>query len=447
MTHNSKPAALLESLISRAKSLGADAADAVFFDSSETRSASRKGVPETIELAESSITGLRVWVGKRQALASSTDLSSRAINELAERVVSMARVSTEDADSRLAPAARLASSIPKLDIFDGTEPTPAWLEQQCREAEETALAVKGITNSEGAEAAYSTYSATLATSGGFTQSYQSSHFSVSVSVLAGTGTNMERDYEFASCRHRADLPAAAGIGKEAAARTLRRLNPRKVNTASVPVIFDPRVSRSLLSCFSGAINGSAIARGTSFLKDALGKPVFAGAVNIMDDPHRLRGLSSRPFDGEGVAGRRIALVENGVLKSWLLDVRTANKLQLETTGHASRGAGSPPSPGSSNLYMEPGGDSPAALIGSVKSGFYVTETFGMGINLVTGDYSQGASGFWIENGKLAYPVSEVTIAGQLKDMFTQATPANDLEFRYGTNAPTLHIARMTVAGT
>jgi PmbA protein len=225
------------------------------------------------------------------------------------------------------------------------------------------------------------------------------------------------------------------------------LNPRKVASCAAPVIFDPRVGRGLLSCFAGAINGASVARGTSFLKDSLGKSLFAPNIRIIDDPHQKRGLASRPFDGEGVAGKRIELVENGVLKTWLLDVRTANKLQLETTGHASRGAASPPSPSSTNLYMEPGKDSPAALMRGIRSGFYVTETFGMGINLVTGDYSQGASGFWIENGELAYPVSEVTIAGQLKDMFAQIRPANDLEFRYALNAPTLLVERMTVAGT
>lgn len=258
---------------------------------------------------------------------------------------------------------------------------------------------------------------------------------------------MERDYDYSSTRWRSDLASAESIGKNAASRALSRLNPRRVPTCDVPVVFDPRVSRSLLSAFAGAINGANIARGTSFLKADMGKALFAPNINIIDDAHIPRGLASRPFDAEGVSGGKRALVENGVLTSWLLDVRTANRLGLATTGHASRGVGSGPSPSSTNLYMQAGNDSPNALLAGIKSGFYVTETFGMGVNLITGDYSQGASGFWIENGEVTYPVSEVTIAGHLREMFTRAIPADDLTFRYATNAPTLRIDTMTVAGT
>lgn len=450
MTNNPEPIALLQDVLSRVRKQGADAADAVMFHSADVQISTRRLKPESIERSESAAVGLRAWVGKKQAVVSSTDTSPKALAELAERVVSMARVSTEDPDSGLAPDALLAAEFPALDLCDGGEPETEWLMQQCRECEESALSVPGITNSEGADAAYGRVTVALATSPakgkGFARSYQTSHCSVSVSVLAGEGTGMERDYDYASVRHRGDLPPAASIGKSAALRTLKRLNPRKVATSEVPVVFNPRVSRSLLSALAGAISGASVSRGTSFLKSSLNQKVFGDSITIMDDPHRLRGLGSRPFDAEGVAGRRMALVQDGVLTSWLLDVRTASRLKLKTTGHASRGVASVPSPSSSNLYMEAGKKTPKALMEDIKSGFYVTEAYGMGVNLVTGDYSQGASGFWIENGQIAYPVSEVTIASHLKDMFLNLVPANDLEFRYATNAPTIRVARMTVAG-
>ena len=314
------------------------------------------------------------------------------------------------------------------------------------EAEEAARAVKGVTNSEGADASYSSRNIALVTSNGFAQSYKTSSASVSVSVLAGEGTAMERDYDYAIARHVSDLDNPATLGKNAGNRAIKRLNPQKIQSCTVPVVFDPRVSKSLVSTFASAINGAAIARGTSFLKDSLGKALFNPSVSIMDDPHRVRGLSSRPFDSEGVEGKKRALIENGVLTTWLLDLRSANQLNLTTTGHASRGLASPPSPSSSNLYMENGDISCQDLISDIKNGFYVTDTFGMGINTITGDYSQGANGFWIENGKISYAVSEITIAGNLGDMFKNITPANDLEFRYGTNAPTLRVESMTIAG-
>jgi len=447
MTDNPEPTTLLTSLLTRTRKLGADSADAVLFHSAAVQVSTRHLKPEGIERSESAALGLRAWVGHKQAIVSSTDISLPAQAELAERVVGMARVATEDADSTLARESLLAREVLPLDLCDAAEPSAEWLMQQCRECEDAALSVPGITNSEGAEAGYGHSVIALATDKGFAQRYSSSHFSVSVSVLAGEGTGMERDYDYASVRHRADLPPAAGIGTSAAARTLKRLHPRKVATAEVPVVFDPRVARSLLSAFAGAINGASVARGTSFLKEAMGQPVFAPGISIVDNPHRMRGLGSRPFDGEGVTGGKIALVKDGMLKTWLLDTRTANKLKLATTGHASRGIASPPTPSSTNLYMEAGTQTPQELMADIKSGFYVTETYGMGVNLVTGDYSQGSSGFWIENGQIAYPVSEVTIAGHLKEMFAQATPANDLEFRYATNTPTLRVERMTVAGT
>lgn len=257
---------------------------------------------------------------------------------------------------------------------------------------------------------------------------------------------MERDYDYSSARFVEDLEDAATVGARAARRTLKRLGAKKVSSGNVPVVFDPRVGKGMLSTFASAINGAAVARGTTFLKDAMGTDVFSEQVTIVDDPHMVRGRASKLFDAEGVGGKKCTLAEKGMLKNWLLDVRSANQLGLETTAHASRGVASPPSPSPTNLYMEAGTHTPQELMADIVSGFYVTETFGMGVNVVTGDYSQGASGFWIEKGELAYPVSEVTIAGRLSEMFRQLIPANDLEFRYAINTPTLRIDRMMLAG-
>lgn len=440
----------LDWLLAKVQRLGADGADAILFETTDISTSRRMGIPEGIERSENKALGLRAFVGQRQAGVSSTAIDQSTLAELAGQVVAMARAAPPDPDSTLAPEALYSRTIPSLDLFDENEPDMGWLANQCKEAEEAALSVKGITNSEGADASYGKSRVSLAIAQGgithFAQSYQGSHFSVSVSVLAGTGTGMERDYDFTTVRHRKDLEKAAVIGKSASERALKRLGARKISTCQVPVIFDPRVSRSLLSVLASAISGSAVARGSSFLKDQLGKSVFGKTITITDDPHIQAGLGSKPFDGEGVANKRRNLVENGVLMSWLLDMRSANKLNLQTTGHASRGIGSPPSPAATNLYLEKGNLTPQALMQDIKRGLYITETFGMGINTTTGDYSQGAAGFWIENGEMAYPVSEITIAGHLSDMFRTLTPANDLAFRYATNAPTLRIETMTVAG-
>lgn len=438
-------------LLAHARTLGADASDALMVETTDMSVSHRLGRPEGLERSESKGLGLRVFIGRQQAMASTTDTTEPALAELAERAVAMARAIPEDAYGSLAPESLLARACPDLDLCDAAEPEMDWLAAQARIAEDTARAQPGITNSEGADAYYGLNRLSLGIHSGagltFADSYRTSHFSLSVSVLAGTGTGMERDYDFTSARHRADLAGPERIGMEAARRALRRLHPRRVATARVPVVFDPRVSRSLMSVLAGAISGTAIARGSSFLKDSLGTALFSDSVTIIDDPHRRAGLGSRPFDGEGVANARRTIVDKGVLTSWLLDMRSASKLGLSTTGHAARGTASPPSPAPTNFYMENGCLSPEALMRDIRSGFYVTDTFGMGINSVTGDYSQGAAGFWIENGALAYPVSEVTIAGNLRDMYRDLTPADDLAFRYATNAPTLRVETMTVAGT
>ena len=438
--------ARLSDLVTRAGTAGADAADAVMFRSASLSASQRLGLREDLERAESDDVGLRVMVGKRQAVVSSTDVSPRALDQLVDRGLSMARSALEDPDCGLADEALLARSLPDLDLFDAAEPTAEALFEAAAVAEDAARAVPGVTNSEGAGASWARGTAALATSAGFSGAYTTSRFGISASVLAGEGTAMERDYEYSSARHQADLEDAAAIGRQAGARAVRRLGARKIATAQVPVVYESRVAGGLLRHLAGAIGGTAVSRGTSFLKDERGKQVFTPGITIVDNPLRSRGLASRPCDGEGVQTRTLPVVEDGVLQTWLLDSATASKLGLGSTGHASRGTGGPPSPSPSNLYLQPGPISPEELIADVTSGFFVTELIGFGVNAITGDYSRGASGFWIENGEIAYPVSELTIAGNLKGMFGALRPANDLAFRYGVDAPTVRIDGMTVAG-
>ncbi len=438
---------LLDDLIARARKAGADAADAVLIDSAALSVAQRLGKPEKLERAESRDLGLRVFIGKRQAIVSTTDTSPTMLGELVERAIAMARTVPEDPYCGLADADELARKTPTIDLCDSVEPTTDLLKERARAAEESALAVKGVTNSESADASWSRSTIALAASNGFHGSYARSHHSVSAAVLAGEGTGMERDYDYATAVYGRDLEDAAAVGRRAGERALKRLHARKAATAKVPIVYDPRVSRGLLSHLASAINGASIARGTSFLKYKLGQRIFGADITITDDPHRPRGLNSKPFDGEGIANRKRAIVEDGVLTTWVLDLRSARQLGLKSTGHAARGTSSPPSPSLTNLYMAAGKMTPEEMIGGIFSGFYVTELMGMGVNGVTGDYSRGAAGFWIEHGELAYPVSEVTIAGNLNDMFLNLTPANDLVFRYGTDAPTIRVDGMMVAGT
>jgi PmbA protein len=378
-------------------------------------------------------------------VVSSNDIKAD-VSQLAERAVAMARVAPEDPYSGLADPAQIARDIPDLDLLDPDLPAVALLEERAKRAERAGLAVAGVTKSGGASASAGIGGMVLVTSGGFRGAYLNSGQSVSMTAIAGDGTAMERDYDYSSALHGTDLEAPEKVGRTAGERTVERLNPRKVETKRVPVVFDRRVAGSLVSHLAGAINGSSVARKTSFLKDKLGERLFAAGIDVIDDPRRKRGLRSRPFDAEGVATRRLAVVEDGVLKSWFLDSATARELGFATTGHAQRGVSSTPSPGASNLHLSAGGVTPEALMADIAEGFYVTDLIGMGVNQVTGDYSRGASGFWIENGKRSYPVSEVTIAGNLLEMFRTLTPANDLEFRFGTNAPTLRVEGLTVGG-
>ena len=436
---------LTQRLVEAAKRAGADAADAIAMRGMSQSVEIRDGNVEESERAEGDDIGLRVLIGRKQAVVSTNDLAAN-VATLAERAVAMARVAPEDKYAGLADPALLAKDFPELDLLDPNVPSVEELERRARTAEAAALAVKGVNKSGGASASAGIGGMVLVTSTGFCGAYLRSSQGISMSAIAGEGTGMERDYDFTGAIHGADLAAPEHVGKSAAERAVARLGPRKVATCKVPVVFDPRLSNSLVGHLIGAINGASIARKTSFLKDKMGERLFAEGVSVVDDPLRVRGLRSQPFDAEGVAVKPLSFIENGVLTSWVLDSSTARELGLVTNGRAHRGVSSAPSPGAYNLHMTAGKSTPAELMSDIKEGFYVTELIGSGVNSVTGDYSRGAGGFWIENGKISYAVSEVTIAGHLLDMFKSLTPANDLEFKYGINAPTVRIEGLTVAG-
>jgi PmbA protein len=437
--------AAAERLVAAALRAGADAADALAVRGmSQTVSVRERSVEES-ERSESDNIGLRAFVGRRQAVVSTNDLAESA-DALAERAVAMARNAPEDRFAGLAEGELNAREFPELDLLDATLPQVGVLEQRARAAEAAALAVPGVTKSGGASASAGLGGMVLVTSTGFRGAYLGSHCGVSVEAIAGEGTAMESDQDFSSARHADDLDAPDAIGRSAGERAVRRLNPRKVATKRVPVVYDWRAAASLVSHLASAINGSALARKTSFLQGRLGEQIFPKGIFVIDDPLRRRGLRSQPFDAEGVATARRALIEDGVLASYVLDCVTARELGLKTTGHAHRGVSSVPSPGVTNLHLEAGRLLPAALIADIPEGLFVTDLIGMGANVVTGDYSRGAAGFWIERGELTYPVSEVTIAGNLLDMFRGLVPANDLNFRRGINAPTVRIDGLTVAG-
>jgi PmbA protein len=400
---------LAERLVAAARRAGADSADAVAVRSMSVGVEVREGAVEESERAESDDVGLRVFVGRKQAVVSTNDITGD-VSQLAERAVAMAKVAPEDAFAGLADAALLAREFPDLDLLDPELPSVAVLEERARSAEAAALSVKGVSKSGGGSASAGMGGMVLVTSHGFRGAYLGSRHSVSMSAIAGEGTAMETDYDYSSVLHAEDLDAPDKIGRTAGERAVARLNPRKVSTRKVPVVYDRRIAGSLIGHLAGAINGAAIARKTSFLKDKRGERLFKPGIRIVDDPLRKRGQRSRPFDAEGIAGAPLAVVEDGVLMSWLLDSATGRELGLETTGHAQRGVSAAPSPGPTNLHLEAGALSPDTLMADIGEGFYVTELIGMGVNQVTGDYSRGASGFWIENGKRSYPVSEVTIA-------------------------------------
>jgi PmbA protein len=429
---------LLADLMKWAKTAGADSAEAFYVHGESLAVAQRLGAREKLEGAEGRDLRLHVFIGQRSASVSSTDFAPRALRTLVERAVDMARAVPEDPYAGIAPAELLATTWADLDLDDKRRPPSAKaLLALAAEAEDAARAIKGVTNSEGAEASWGRTSQMLVTSNGFAGGYRRSGYTLSCSVLAGEGTGMERDYEWSSAIHFDDLMAASKVGRNAGRFAVERLNPKKAANARVPVIYDRRISSGLVGHLAGAINGRGVARGTSFLKDKMGQQIFAKGIRIVDNPHRKRGLGSRPFDNEGLPTKRRAVIDDGVLTTWLLDLASARQLKLTPTGN-----GSP-----SNLYLEKGKLSPDELMADIKSGLYITDLIGQGVNGVTGDYSRGASGFWIENGKKAWPVSGLTVAGNLKDMFLNLTPASDLQFKSSINAPTVRIEGMTVAGS
>ncbi len=426
---------------------GADAADVLYVCNASTQVSVRLGALEDVERSEGEEIGLRVFVGRRSASVSSSDLSGDALTALVERAVAMAREAPDDEWSGLAPEDRLLrGDSPFVDGDDRADPSPADLRARAEAAEDAARSVAGVTNSEGAGASSSRSVFALATSHGFARGYSTSGYGCSASVIAGEGGGMQRDYAFHSVRHLSDLEEAGAIGLRAGERAVKRLNPGKLASGAMPVVYDPRVGAGLLGHLTGAITGGAIARKTSFLLEALGQQIFAPGIFVRDDPLRLRGLRSKPFDGEGVATGPSEIIADGVLTGWLMDSASARQLGLAPTGHAVRGVGGPPGAGVTNLYLEAGPLSPQALIADIKLGVYVTELIGQGVNGVTGDYSRGASGFVIRDGQICEPVAEITVAGNLRDMFRQLVPASDLMFRRAVDVPTIRIEGMMVAG-
>ncbi|WP_147092430.1 TldD/PmbA family protein [Swaminathania salitolerans] len=439
----------VQDLLDAARHAGADRADVMFVASRSLSALCRNGVPEGLDHSETVHIGLRCFLGKRSASVSATDLDPERFAGLAEQAVAMARVVPEDRHACVPdPALQGSLDLAALDILDPT-PAPALdaLLARARIAEEAALGHEGITNSNGASAGYAHVTVALAESGGFQGHYSQTSHSTGVSVLAGHGDRMQRDYAGHSARFLCALDSPEQLGRDAAERALRRMNPVKPRTGDMPVVFDRRVSGSLLGHLANAINGALIARCTSFLAGYLGKAILPGALSVIDDPTRPRGLRSRPFDAEGIRPDVLACVEGGILQEWLLDSRSAKQFCLVTNGRAARAIGSPPAPSVTNFYLS-GGETPVeTLIGDIGEGIYVTELMGSSINELTGDYSRGASGFMIRNGQLAEPVAEFTIAGNLITMFRSMQAADDLEFRYGIDAPTIRIDAMSVAGS
>ena len=434
-------------LVSQAIKAGADAADAVYVCDASTEVQVRLGQLEDVARSEGEDIGLRVFVGQRSATISSSNMNPDILAGLVTRAIDMAKEAPEDQYAGLAPQDRLLTgAVPDFDGDDGLDPDPALLRAAALECENAARAVAGVTNSEGAGASAGRSIFALATSHGFAGVKSGSGYGMSASVLSGDSDAKERDYDWRTTRHLADLDSPFNIGTRAGERAVKRLNPGTVKSGQMPVVFDPRVGGSFVGHLLGGIGGASIARKTSFLLESLGAQLFDSSISIVDDPHRMRGLGSRAFDGEGLPTARRSIIENGVLTGWLMESASARQLGLEPTGHASRGIGGAPGVSTSNVHMEGGSVSVSELIADIRHGIYVHELAGQGVNPVTGDYSRGAAGFLIINGEIAGAVSEFTIAGNLKDMFAAMTAANDLEFTRGTNVPTLRIDGMMIAG-
>ncbi len=438
---------LLSDVVAAALRAGADAAEAVGSERQALGINVRLGKLEEVEREESRDLSLRVFVGRQHATVSGSDMSPAARAKLVERAVAMARLAPEDPFAGLADASLHAKGpYPDLDLFDPSEPSPDALEAVARAAEDAARAMPQITNSEGGSAMASKSEWRLVTSNGFSGHHKASGFSIGASVVAGDGEVMEGGYDGRSVRWRSDLPSPEAIGREAGRRAAARLGARKIDSTTAAVIFENRLAMSLISPLLGAVSGPSIARGTSFLKDKLGEQVFSKGVTLVDDPHRVRGLGSSPFDDEGVANRLWNLIDDGVLTTWLLNTSSARQLGLTTTGHASRGSAGPAGVGTTNLTLLPGQTDQAGLMADAGTGVLVTSMFGPSINGNTGDWSVGCSGYWFEKGELAYPVAEITVAGNLIDIFARLVPGSDLEFRGAANAPSILVDGLAIAG-
>lgn len=438
---------LLKDIVGAVLAAGADGAEVAFAQQQSLSVNVRLGAVDEVEREESRDLGIRAFVGQRHASVSGSDISTDGRAKLIERVVAMARLAAEDPYAGLAPADRLARGAAiNLDLFDATEPTPETLEDQAREAEDAARAVAGVTNTNGGSASWSTSTWRLVTSGGFFGAHRGSAFSLSAQAIAGEGAGMEQGAEGRTTRWAGDLPAPGDVGAEAGRRAVASLGARKIASTTAPVIFENRLAVSLLGPLIGAISGPAVARGVSFLKNHLGKTLFFDTVTIRDDPHRPRGLGSSPFDDEGVANQPMDIVERGILTTWLLNTSSARQLGLQTTGHASRGLAGPPGVGTSNLTLQPGALDQAALMRETGRGVLVTSMFGPSLNANTGDWSVGCSGHWFEGGEIAYPVTEITVAGNLLDIYARLIPGSDLELRGSANAPSILVDALAIAG-
>lgn len=440
---------LTHQLLDAARKAGADSADAIVVSGSSVSIDVRGGELEQAERSESTDLGLRVFVGKRQANVSASDTSSRTISEMAERAVAMAGIAPEDPYAGLADNSQLATDLDagSLDLVDTMgEPEPARLEQLARDAEAAAQAVDGVTQVQSASATYGRRSVHLSTTNGFSGGYENTGHSVSCVAIAGTGTSMERDYDYDSRTHASDMRAADDIGTEAGQRAVARHGARKPKTGTYPVLFDERIASSLIGHLLAAVNGAAIARGSSWLLDAMDTQVLPETLSIIENPHRRRVQGSRLFDAEGLPTSEHAIVENGILKSWTLDLSTARKLGLKSTANAARLVSAPPAPTVTHISLTQGDRSRAELLKDMGTGLLVTSMIGSTINPNTGDYSRGANGFWVENGEIAYPVNECTIAGNLRDMLMRIVPANDATPHLSRVVPSLLIDGMTLAG-
>ncbi len=440
---------LTEQLLDAAKKAGADAADALVVDGTSVSIDVLNGKLEHAERAEGIDLGLRVMVGKRQANVSASDRSADTIATMAERAVAMAREAPEDAHIGLAAADQLAGDwdLAALELADPSdEPAPAALEDDARRAEEAAAGVAGVSQVQSASAGYGRHRIHLAASNGFSGGYGRTSRSTSAVAISGTGPNMERDYFGEGRVFQADLPDATEIGRIAGERAVARSGARQPPSGTYPVLFDERISSSLIGHLLSAINGATIVRGGSFLRDALGEQILPQGLSLVEEPHRPRISGSRPFDGEGLATRDRLIIDKGVLTGWILDLATGRKLGMDSTANAARGTSAPPSPSVSNVTLTPGDATREDLIRDMGTGLLITSLIGSTINPTTGEYSRGASGFWVENGEVTYPVNECTIAGNLKDMLARLQPANDAQDHHSRRIPSILLDNMVLAG-